>query len=65
MLVTFTIGKGPVQQCKEWTLDQIPRKGEFVQLDGFLSGYVRSVSWVLADDSGFVLKSPYVAVLID
>ena len=48
----------------EWSLDHIPRVGEHVRLDKFVNGHVIAVDWHLGDEKGFIIKPPYVTVIL-
>jgi hypothetical protein len=52
MLVKFKVTAYGEVKKTEYGMKQIPRVGEFVRLDGFLSGYVKKVEWVLGDELG-------------
>ncbi len=62
MLVKFW--KANKDLKKEWALDQVPRVGEHVCLDGYVSGHVIALDWHFADELGFVASPPYVTVLL-
>jgi len=64
MKIEFVVGKGSEAKTIDWALPVVPRVGEYVQLDHFQNGSVRSVHWVLADDSGFAIKDPYAIVIL-
>lgn len=47
MHVRFEWGTPDQRGREEWDVEQIPRKGEYVELENH-NGYVRDVLWVLS-----------------
>ena len=52
MLVKFKVTAYTEVKETEYGMNQIPRVGEFVRLDRFLSGHVQKVEWILGDRLG-------------
>ncbi len=61
VVVTIIHGAGVDQTEHEWGLPALPRPGDTIYLDGFKSGEVRRVEFILADDNGFI-QAPKIVV---